>query len=88
MNIRAPTEVVGDPPAEQQQAAEGERVRAHHPLPVGDRDVQRPLGRGSATMTTEASRTIMSWATAITASDQHRLGRVRRCRSPMALQGQ
>src|ERR1700686_1033820 len=29
---------------------------------------------GRATMTTDASRTIMSWATAMTASDQYRLG--------------
>ncbi len=29
---------------------------------------------GSATMTTDASSTIMSWATAMTASDQYRLG--------------
>ncbi len=41
----APAEVVGDPAAEQQQASEGQGVGAHHPLPVGDRDVQGVLGR-------------------------------------------
>ena len=39
-------EVVGDAPAQQQQAGEGERVRRQHPLAVGRRDVQRLLRRG------------------------------------------
>ena len=36
---------VGQPAAEQQQAAERQAVRGHHPLPVHGREVQRPLGR-------------------------------------------
>ena len=39
-------EVVGDPAAEQQEPGEGERVGRQHPLAVGRRDVQGPLGRG------------------------------------------
>ena len=37
-------DVVGDPAAEQQQAAEGQGVGRDHPLPVGGGDVQRLLG--------------------------------------------
>ncbi len=36
-------EQVGQPPAGQQQAAERQRVRRHHPLPVHGDEVQRPL---------------------------------------------
>ncbi len=36
---------VGDPPTQQQQPAERERVRRDHPLPVGIRHVQLPLRR-------------------------------------------
>ena len=36
--------VVGDAAAEEQQAAEGERVGRDHPLPVGGADVQGVLG--------------------------------------------
>ena len=39
-------EVVGDAPAQQQEAGEGQRVRREHPLAVGRRDVQGPLRRG------------------------------------------
>ena len=39
-------EVVGDAAAEEQQAGEGEGVGGQHPLAVGGRDVQGPLGRG------------------------------------------
>ena len=42
----APSQVVGDPAAEEEQAAEGQGIGAHHPLAIGHRDVQRPLGRG------------------------------------------
>ncbi len=42
----AAADVVGDPAPEQQQAPEREGVRGHHPLAVGDRDVQRALGGG------------------------------------------
>ena len=38
-------EVVGDAPAEQEEPGERERVGGQHPLPVGGRDVQGPLGR-------------------------------------------
>ena len=38
-------EVVGDAAAEQQQAGEGQGVGRQHPLAVGRRDVERPLGR-------------------------------------------
>ena len=37
---------VGYPPADQQQAAERQRVRRQGPLAVGERDVQGTLGRG------------------------------------------
>ena len=46
MNMRRRPEVVGDPTTQEQQAAEGQGVGTHDPLPVGDRDVQGPLGRG------------------------------------------
>ena len=39
-------EVVGDAAAEEQQAGEGEGVGRQHPLAVGRRDVQGPLGGG------------------------------------------
>ena len=38
-------EIVGDPPSEQEEASEGERVGAHDPLAVRDRDVQGTLSR-------------------------------------------
>ena len=38
--------VVGDPPTQQQQCAEGEGVRRHHPLPVGVADAEVLLCRG------------------------------------------
>ena len=41
----APADVVGDPAAEEQEAAEGQGVGGHHPLAVGNRDVEGPLGR-------------------------------------------
>ena len=69
-----PAEIVGYPPAEEKQAAKSKRVGAQHPLAVGGRNVQGSLGQGRATTTTEASSTIISWETAITASDHHRLG--------------
>ena len=37
-------EVVGDPAAQEEQAGEGQRVGRQHPLAVGRRDVQGPLG--------------------------------------------
>ncbi len=39
-------EVVGDAAPEEEQPGEGQRVGGQHPLPVGGRDVQGPLGRG------------------------------------------
>ena len=38
-----PAEQVGQPPAEQEQAAERQGVRGHHPLPVHRGEVQRTL---------------------------------------------
>ena len=38
-------QVVGDAAPQQQQAPEGQGVRAHHPLAIGHRDVQGPLSR-------------------------------------------
>ena len=38
-----PAEQVGQPPAEQQQAAEGQGVGGHHPLPVHRGEMQRVL---------------------------------------------
>jgi hypothetical protein len=37
-------EQVAEPAAQQQQAAEGERVGGHHPLPLGGREAQVLLG--------------------------------------------
>ena len=42
MNIRLPAEQVGRAPAEQQEAAEGDRVRADHPLQVAVADSRAP----------------------------------------------
>ena len=39
-------EVVGDAATEEQQPGEGQGVGRQHPLAVGRRDVQGPLGRG------------------------------------------
>ncbi len=70
--------VVGDAAAEEQQAAEGQRVGRDHPLPVGGGDVQGVLGVGRAMLTIEASTTIISWAMARTA-------RIHQRRSPAVL---
>jgi hypothetical protein len=37
---------VTEPAAHEEQAAEGQRVGRHHPLPIAVRKAQRPLGRG------------------------------------------
>ena len=44
----APPEQVAGPPAEQQQPAEGERVRVNDPFQVGPGEVQRILDAAAA----------------------------------------
>ncbi len=61
----AAAEVVREPAAQEEQGAEDERVGRQHPLAVGHRDVRARWAEGSATITTEVSRTIMSCAIAI-----------------------
>ena len=45
MNTRAAPVEVGEPPGEDEEAGERERVRAQDPLEVGGRDVEAALDR-------------------------------------------
>ena len=74
MKVRLRPTVVGDAPTEQQEAAEGEGVGRDDPLQVGGGDLRSALALGIARFTIEASRTIMSWAMAMTASALNRRG--------------
>ena len=71
-----PPEQVGEPAAEQQEAAEGEHVGVHAPragCPRRSRALRSIVG--SATLTIEASRTTTNWATQSSTSAIQRLSR-------------
>ena len=65
-------DVVGYPAPEEQQTAEGERVRRDDPLLVGIADLEEAFALGSARFTREASSTTISWAIAMTPRARHR----------------
>ena len=67
-------EVVGCAPAEEEEAAEGDRVGADHPLQVLlEKSSASPI-EGSATFTIETSRIVMKKATQTSARAFHRRG--------------
>ena len=69
-----PPEQVGRAPAEQQEAAERDRVGGDDPLQVVPREVEDLPIDGSATLTIETSRTVMKKAAQTTASAFQRRG--------------
>jgi hypothetical protein len=57
-------EVVGNPPTEQQEAAEHQDVGVNDPGQVLRGDAEVATDRGRATLTIEASRTSTNWVAA------------------------